>query len=414
MAQDGVMSNQAIQAMIAGGVPVSEIVRSILTAARIDLHFTDPADRARLVEAGATGTDADAILKAIAHREYVGRDVPPEPAGAPAAAIPQPPAPVAAASPNVSSSGVTNSSPLRSFTKSATARQRIKTSIADFAVWVDETKWKPLESDSPRRLTFANVNGTAWATVVSEPLAAPTGTVRDLAVTSAQKTDPDTRVSLEEKRIVNGREILALQMSRTIKGIPFTFLGYYHGGTSGAIQVVAYTLSGEFERNFKGLTDFLNGLEISDKDIPPVSTQSELALNSRISIKYDQKKWKRRQVTEPGRFSFTHSSGDGYALVTFERWPIPADSLPELALKRVRITDPGATIVFREKRKVGGVDVWFLKIDAVVDNIPLAYYGYFYGDKYGSVQVLTYTARTLVSEYDPEFMAFLNGLVVTP
>jgi hypothetical protein len=304
-------------------------------------------------------------------------------------------------------------SSVRSFTRSASAKQRITTSIDDFALWVDETKWKPVKSDSPRRLNFMNVNGTSWATVVSERLAVPTETLRDIVVTNLEKTASDTRIIREEKRIVNGREILALQMSGTFKNIPFMYFGYYHGGTSGAIQVLTSTPTGEFDRNFKGLTDFLNGLEVSDKDLPPAGTEAELALNSTISVKYDQKKWKRREVVEAGRFSFAHSSGDGYALVTFERWPVPVDTLPDIALKRVRETDPEASIVFREKRRVSGVDVWFLKIEAVISSIPFTYYGYYYGDKNGTVQVLAYTARTLISEYDKEFMTFLNGLVVS-
>src|SRR5580658_5271957 len=91
-AQEPVMTNQTVQAMIAGGVPVPVIVRSIRTATKIDLHYTDPRDRTRFIEAGATATDTDAIIKAIAYREYVGRDVSPEPepTGVPMVAVPKP------------------------------------------------------------------------------------------------------------------------------------------------------------------------------------------------------------------------------------------------------------------------------------------------------------------------------------
>src|SRR5580658_6322610 len=91
-AQEPVMTNQTVQAMIAGGVPVPVIVRSIRTATKISLHYTDPADRKRFIEAGATATDTDAIIKAIAHREYVGRDVSleSEPTGVPLVAVPAP------------------------------------------------------------------------------------------------------------------------------------------------------------------------------------------------------------------------------------------------------------------------------------------------------------------------------------
>jgi hypothetical protein len=257
------------------------------------------------------------------------------------------------------------------------------------------------------------VNGTAWAKVISERFALPTDALREIALTNAQKVDPDTKVILEEKRIVNGREILALQMSGTIKNIPFTYLGYFHGGTSGVVQVVTYTLASEFDSNLAGFTDFLNGLELSDKDLPAVSTQGVLTLNAGMSIRYDQNKWKRRQSSDAGRFFFTNSSGDGYALVTFERWPIPTDSLADIALSKLKSVDPSAKIVFKEKRRVSGVDVWFLKLDAIVSNVPVIYYGYYYGGKSGTVQVLTYTAKTLVAEYDKEFMGFLNGLVVS-
>lgn len=211
-------------------------------------------------------------MKAIVYREYVGRDVSPEaePAGIPTVAAPKP-SPVqaavfapAASAPPSSSAPAPNGSPLvRSFTKSASAKQRIQTSVNGFALWVDETKWKLVACDTPGQLQFTNVNGTACARVIAGRLAVPTDGVRELAVANAQKAAPDTKVILEEKRMVNGREILALQMSGTIRSIPFRYFGYYHGGTSGIIQVIAYTVASEFDSNLKGFTEFLNGLELS-------------------------------------------------------------------------------------------------------------------------------------------------------
>ena len=314
---------------------------------------------------------------------------------------------------SASSAPPASSSEVRSFTKSSSAKQRVQTSVNDFTVWIDPAKWKRDQNEPPGQMLFTNVNGKAWARIISEGIPVPTDTLREVATTIARNVDPNTRIVLEEKRIVNGREILALQMNATTKNIPFTYLGYYHGGTSGVIQVVTYTVASEFDNNLPVFTEFLNGLEVSDKDMPPAGSQGTLVLSPEMSIKYDQKKWKQTQSGEAGRFSFAHSSGGGYGLIIFERLPLPTDSLPDIALSNARRADPDASIVFREKRKVNGVDLWFLEIDAAVKNIPFRYYGYYYGGRNGAIQVLTYTAKTMVSEHEKDFMDFLNGFVVS-
>jgi hypothetical protein len=44
----------------------------------------------------------------------------------------------------------------------------------------------------------------------------------------------------------------------------------------------------------------------------------------------------------------------------------------------LRSKDPNAILVFKEKRRVNGVDVWLLKTDATIDKIPLSFCGYYY------------------------------------
>jgi hypothetical protein len=163
-----------------------------------------------------------------------------------------------------------------------------------------------------------------------------------------------------------------------------------------------------------------------DEDLPP-SSQPSLAPNTpvltsdgvlnfnagKMNVKYDPKKWKQTQSTEAGRFTFEHKNGDGYGMIIAERLTIPLDSLPDVALSNAKDADPNAKIIFREKRSVGGVDVWFLKLASTSNGIPLVYYGYYYGGKAGTVQVLTYTGANLISEYDKDFLDFLNGLRVS-
>lgn len=138
-----------------------------------------------------------------------------------------------------------------------------------------------------------------------------------------------------------------------------------------------------------------------------------LKINRNISVKYDPELWKQAAPGNDGEFVLLHSSGDGHALVIAERIAVPLDSIQDVALENAQAVDPNAKIIFRDKRRVNGVVLYFLKIEANVDTVPMVYCGYFYAGENGTVQVVTYTTKTLLPEYEREFMDFLNGFVVS-
>jgi hypothetical protein len=118
-------------------------------------------------------------------------------------------------------------------------------------------------------------------------------------------------------------------------------------------------------------------------------------------------------VETAGHFLFRYSEGDGFALVIAERLEVPLDLLPDWVLANAQAKDPNARIVFKEKRHVHGVDVWFIKMEAEANGIPFVYLNYDYGGKAGTVQVMTYTGRKLFGEFEKDFLDFLNGLSVS-
>jgi len=325
-----------------------------------------------------------------------------------------------------SSTGTTGSTPLQSYTRSPAATTRINAPVGRFAVWIDATKWRQQKSDQAGRLEFANASGEARAMLIAERIEIPIDSLREAALSNAKSVDPDATIALEEDRIVNKRQIRALQIVGTAKKIPFRLFGYYHSGKSGTIQLLTYTADSLFEEHIVDLTEFLNGLEIADEELPSsqpsaVADASEasgdglLVFNKgSMSLKYDPTKWKQTASGESGRFTFQHRDGDGYGMVIAERISVPPDSWPEIALSHAKDADPNAKIIFQEKRSVNGVDVWFLKLAAESSKIPLIYYGYYYGGEGGSAQVITYTGRNLSSEYEKDFFEFLNGFRVPP
>lgn len=53
-----------------------------------------------------------------------------------------------------------------------------------------------------------------------------------------------------------------------------------------------------------------------------------------------------------------------------------------------------------------------MKIEGTVKGIPFRYYGYYYGGKQGTIQILTFTGQTLFEKYEHDFTDFLNGLEI--
>ncbi len=138
-----------------------------------------------------------------------------------------------------------------------------------------------------------------------------------------------------------------------------------------------------------------------------------LKINPNISLKYDPQRWKQTAPDKHGQLALTHSSGEGHALVIAERIAVPHGLVEDVALANAQSVDPKAKIVFREQRRISGADVRFLKIEAEVNTVPMAYWGCFYGGEYGTVQVVAYTAKSLSPKYEKDFMDLLAGFTIS-
>jgi Putative bacterial sensory transduction regulator len=291
--------------------------------------------------------------------------------------------------------------------------KRVKTVFGEFSVVVDERKWI-LDTAEGGEQSFNHVNGEAYAKLISERTSVPLEVLRDAALANMKKKDPKVKIVREETRTVSGRSVLRLEMMPTIQQIPFHFVGYLYGGGSGSVQVWAFATESSYAKHMVAFSEFLNGLEISDQPAPAArKADGEGLLRLGVEdlrVRFDPRKWTSTEAGDTGRFSLKHKAGDGYGLVIVERVPIPLDSFPAIALENAKKADPNAKITLQEKRKVNGLDVWFLKMEAVVKGIPLSYRGYYYGGEKGAVQLLTFTSSGLLGEYESDFLALLNGL----
>ena len=132
----------------------------------------------------------------------------------------------------------------------------------------------------------------------------------------------------------------------------------------------------------------------------------------KMSVVYDSAKWRPAPLSEAGRFTFQHVSGQGYAEIAVEDMRIPLEALPERVLARLREQAPQAAITSREKRTVNGSEVWRLRIDAEIGPSGTSYLGYYYSGKEGTAQIVTYTGRSLFQKYEADFTDFLESFRV--
>jgi hypothetical protein len=148
--------------------------------------------------------------------------------------------------------------------KPPSAKMEYKIRDGRFSLWVDPTRWKcsPVPAEPPMELRLNHQSGDGYLMVVAERLSIPITSLKEIVVEHARQVAEGVHVILEEKRTVNGHEVLCLQMEGTIKEIPFTYYGYYYSGESGTIQVITYTGRNLFKEFLADFTAALNGLEI--------------------------------------------------------------------------------------------------------------------------------------------------------
>ncbi|HEU4431844.1 MAG TPA: hypothetical protein VFR51_00520 [Pyrinomonadaceae bacterium] len=132
-----------------------------------------------------------------------------------------------------------------------------------------------------------------------------------------------------------------------------------------------------------------------------------------FSIWYDDSKWiLAPKADEEGRIEFRLKRGDGYAVAIIEELGMPSSTLKEIALENAKSAAADTRIVFEETRTVNGKEVLCMKMEGSVKGIPFRYYGYYYGGKAGSIQLLTFTGTQIFAKYEQDFLEFLNGLQI--
>jgi hypothetical protein len=149
------------------------------------------------------------------------------------------------------------------FSRPATATAKAAIHRGKSAIFYDPKKWKPKGPEASGRSEFEHVDGDGYAVVITERLTMSMDALRKVALSNAKDAAPDAEIVFEEKRRVNGSEVLVLKIKGTIDEIPFFYYGYYYSGKEGIIQAITYTGQNLFDEYKPEFELFLNGLVIN-------------------------------------------------------------------------------------------------------------------------------------------------------
>jgi hypothetical protein len=142
------------------------------------------------------------------------------------------------------------------------ATQRLSILDGRASLSFNPAKWKETRSGEAGKRTFRLANGEGYAMVIDERIEIPPDQLRGIALANMRKTASAVKVLDDQRRRVNGTDVLLLQTDLTVQGIPFTYYGYYYGGPSGTVQVITYTRHALFEHSRTEFDDFLNGFRV--------------------------------------------------------------------------------------------------------------------------------------------------------
>jgi len=163
---------------------------------------------------------------------------------------------------NASREVLMNANPFR---KSPASSFEVKSKKLNCSVFINPKKWKfsPAEDGGAGEYDFDFRNGDVYAMIITERTEIPMESLKDIAVKNAREVAPDLEVVEEEFRMVNNKKMFCMRMNGTIKGIQFSYFGYYFSSPNGTIQFLTYTSKNLFDSNRSEMEELLNGLVIT-------------------------------------------------------------------------------------------------------------------------------------------------------
>ncbi len=132
-----------------------------------------------------------------------------------------------------------------------------------------------------------------------------------------------------------------------------------------------------------------------------------------IGIWINPKSWSftKGAESEAYEFTFQKKSGDLYGMLIAEKTQVSIESLKTIAINNAKSVSPDIKVIKEESRNVNGIQVFLMQMSGTIQGIRFTYYGYYYSNANGTIQLLTYAGENLFPKFLGDMEEFLSGLV---
>lgn len=126
------------------------------------------------------------------------------------------------------------------------------------------------------------------------------------------------------------------------------------------------------------------------------------------------KKWNFSKAIEnpDAEYEFNLKEEDLYGIMITERLQIPIETLRFAAVENAKSVASDVKVEKEEFLIVNGTKVLMLQMSGNLQGMSIMYFGYYFSSSYGSIQLITYTSKPLMAEYEKEAEKFLNGFTL--
>ena len=148
----------------------------------------------------------------------------------------------------------------KKFTRNKSATFLVKSKRNNSAFYINPRKWVFKKGPGAKEYIFQLRKKSLLAMAITEEIAGTIEALANIGVENARKVDPNVQVLKKEYRMVNGLKVIYMEMQGIIKGVKFTYFGYYYSNSSGVTQFLVYTSANLVPKYRSEINEFLNGL----------------------------------------------------------------------------------------------------------------------------------------------------------
>jgi hypothetical protein len=131
-----------------------------------------------------------------------------------------------------------------------------------------------------------------------------------------------------------------------------------------------------------------------------------------IGIWLNPKKWSfEKGENPPQEYAFRLKNEDLYGIMISEKIGVPLASLRKLVIQNFIQASPDGQVMQADYRMVNGLKVLCMQMKGTMNGIKVYYFGYYYSDEHGTVQLTAITSQTLWNSYKEAALELLNGLM---